>query len=274
MSIRSLRRWQWGLLGLLLGAGVGLAQILAGATGNAAVGMGQAEFERLLQSPPAMGKYAALDEINIVPVGDVYWVRGQRRYPLADGGGFEYRTEWLALRERQYRPIDPAMKPREAGQGGEYTVRTFLADAAARDPRLRYRYAWEKDTKIVWPVCVLGGALLLGGVWPWMLRVLIGAPAGNGSNYDLSRFASQPADAAPPPTKAEQRRLVELETEMEAGLRAAASAPPASQAKPDAPSTVKLDGVPLSPVAPKSEDPRRYDGEFYPTETHVKREPG
>jgi hypothetical protein len=273
MTIRTLKRRHWILIGLLVGAAVALIQLSAGPIGQAPVGMGQADFERLLQAPPVLGKYAALDEINIVPVGDVYWVRGQRRYPLADNSGFEYRTEWLALRERQYRPIDPALHPREAGQGGEYTVRTFLADAAARDPRVRYRYAWEKDARIVWPACLLGGALI-GAMWAGLLRLLIVVPSGDGLNYALPQVASHAADAAPPPTEAEQRYLIALEAEMEAKLRAGATAPPPSQAKPHAPSAVKLDGVPLAPVATKSEDPKRYNGEFYPTETHVKREPG
>jgi hypothetical protein len=276
MSIQKVKRWQWVLIGLLAGAGICLVRLTVGGLNSTPVGMGQAEFEHLLAAPPALGKYAALEEINIIPVDAAYWVRAQRRYPAADGSGFEYRTEWLALRERQYRPINASLSANATMNRAEFTVRDFLADAAARDPHIHYRYAWERDARFALPVWALGGALLIGGVWPWALGVMYGAGLGpEGRAYDLSRFAPEVAvaHAGAELSATERDRLVALEAEMEDRLRIAdgsgAEQPP-MQATSDLPTTPQLSGEPLEAQPHPVAQEKQFGGEFYPTETHPK----
>ncbi len=274
MSLQNVKRWHWVLIGLLVGSGICLGRLILGGLGSTSVGMGQDEFERLLASSSAYGKYPALEEINVIPVDDVYWVRAQRRYPAADGSGFEYRTEWLALRERQYRPINASLSANVNVNRAEFTVRDFLASAAARDPHIRYRYAWERDMRFALPAWALGGALLLGGVWPWALGVMLGAGLGRPDpEYDLSRFAPEAPhnDAKTELSPHERQRLAALEAEMEARLRESESpASDAQRASAPPPAAVPLSDTPLEIPPPRVEAPKHYDGEFYPTETHVK----
>jgi len=260
MSLQNVKRWHWVLIGLLVGSGICLGRLILGGLGSTSVGMGQDEFERLLASSSAYGKYPALEEINVIPA--------------ADGSGFEYRTEWLALRERQYRPINASLSANVNVNRAEFTVRDFLASAAARDPHIRYRYAWERDMRFALPAWALGGALLLGGVWPWALGVMLGAGLGRPDpEYDLSRFAPEAPhnDAKTELSPHERQRLAALEAEMEARLRESESpASDAQRASAPPPAAVPLSDTPLEIPPPRVEAPKHYDGEFYPTETHVK----
>ena len=261
MSIRKLKRWHWTFIGILIGTAIALARLSLASLDSTPVGLGQEDFERLLRAPPALGQYPALDHINIIPIEGVYWVRAQRRYPLADGRGFEYRTEWLALRNLAYAPLDKSI---QTSSSTLYTVRDYLKGVSAQFPQVSYRYAWERDRKIAVPLSALVGALVIGGLWPILLRSLVAAetPA---DDYDLSRFSSSPTTEEPP---ANQQKLLALESELESKL-AANSLPsqPAASLPPEPPKV--LHDTPLAPVADCTEEKKDYEGEFYPTEAHA-----
>jgi hypothetical protein len=261
MRFKTLRRWQWVAIGILVGSAVGLASLQMGGVGSTPVGMSQEEFERLLVTPPALGEYPALDEVTVVPVDGVYWVRAMRRYPLADGSGFEYRARWLALRGRRYQPLAGS------DHGSDYTVRDFLADAALAHPGVKYRYAWERDARVALPACALGGALLIGVIWPWTLGVRAGAEP----ETDRSRLAGAQADreAHAGPSDEERLRLLTLEEEMEARLRASPECPQVAPPRATPPAVARLDDAHISAAAPPVRETKEYGGEFYPTETHA-----
>lgn len=133
----------------------------------------------------------------------------------------------------------------------------------------------ERDARFALPAWALGGALLIGGIWPWALGVMLGAGLGP-PGYDLSRFASEPVDrkSARELSPAERGRLATLEAEMEERLRnpdPTATTQPQPQSRRDRPTTTpQLGDEPLHPQAPQAAPEKQFDGEFYPTETHVK----
>jgi hypothetical protein len=140
--------------------------------------------------------------------------------------------------------------------------------------------------------------VLLAAGCPPLMHLLVGAGAGQDEKkdpeYDLSRFGKGKPEAEKPvkrgPTEAEIAHLRELEAELEqrlAGRTDSSDAPTpsagggaASQAQPQQAQQQqqqqpikKLDGGPLEVQGEnKPKQQKRFGGEFYPTETHVKQD--
>lgn len=272
MGIESLKSWHWAMIGLLLGFGAGYACVSLQGPPRAPVGMGQKEYELMLRTKPDDPQTPALDEITVVPVGDVYWVSAQRRYVAADGRHYEYRPEWLALKQRQYQPLGDFS---ERGGPG-YDVRTYLADMTAKYPHIHFRYAWEREPKYQLMMWTGGGLLLIGVVWPILLRLLIGAGFGKApaeAKYDLSRFGGSGGGGEKQDeimSEKDQRRLSELDAEMQRSLTAE-SGPPlnASEPPPAESQPAELRGEALAAPPVETRTQKEYGGEFYPTEAHA-----
>jgi hypothetical protein len=247
--------------------------------------MTQSEFETLLRvPPPADGSLPPpLTDITVVrtATGDAYWVRAMRRYLSPDRAAYEYRPEWLALRQRQYRPLDPSIAPHAKAPGADYTVRDYLRDVSAKHPHVKRRYAWEHDPKLAPPIYAALGAVILGAAWPLALSFMVGAGLGRReqNDYDLSRFGSSEksnqANPSTDQTEADRQRLAQIESDLAANLSAGASPPNSSPADRPAPAPVRtLDAPPLE--VPSPQDPhadKHYAGDYYPTEAHAPHPP-
>jgi hypothetical protein len=129
--------------------------------------------------------------------------------------------------------------------------------------------------KYVYPIWMGGSFLIIGLIWPMLLRMMLDQGLGrdHSQQFDLRRYKSsspKPAAAAAGPTAQEQQRLIDLEQSMLASLKAQQASEPAPPPAPaPAPSpVVKLAGAaPASPQA--SESPERekmYEGEYYPVD--------
>ena len=141
--------------------------------------------------------------------------------------------------------------------------------------------------------------MLLAGLCPPLIGVLTGAGTGRRHDekekkpeYDLSRFGKgkpgRSIAAKPQVTEQDLEHVRELDAELERRLAAAratdgttltgaAASGPAdadNRTKPEQP-VQKLSAGPLEAPAidDKPKKPKRYGGEFYPTETHVKPAP-
>ena len=150
---------------------------------------------------------------------------------------------------------------------------------------VKYRYAWWESKAAVITLYPLAGMVVIGGIWPTVLGLLIGAgfghKKGKGDEFDLSRFkgkskASMPK-AAVAMTRQDELRLAALEAEMEKNLQgfganADVAATPA--AVTPAPAVKPLAAV-VEESKPAAEKPHAHKafgasgGDYYPTEIHV-----
>jgi len=159
-------------------------------------------------------------------------------------------------------------------------VRAYLDEVARQSggKSAAYRVAWWERPQVAWTLWPAAGVLLIGGVWPTVLSLLVGAGLGrrreDGPGVDLSKYKST-ATAPTPGGKAglsddERRQLDAVAAAMEAELGEGATAGVGGDTGPRTEGPVReLETAPL--VAPASEPPRAaktYDGAFYPTEIH------
>lgn len=265
MNVQSLRRWHWVLAGLVVGLSLGYAH--SRSAGSSAgtprrPTLSPASFEQALLAPP-FGGHPVLKDVTVVPDGGAdYYVTMRMLVPAGKPGERVYR-------EREFRPAGAANRPARP------TVLEYVKDLAARNPQVRWRYGWWKTPAATVGLWTLGSVVLIGGVWPTVVNLLVGAGYGRPEpHYDLDRFRSEP----PPPreglTADEEGRLRELEEEMLQRLTQSADAPPPHPP----PQPVRTAPVPVlnnlpeeaTQLVPSDSECKDYKGEFYP----VARPPG
>lgn len=154
-----------------------------------------------------------------------------------------------------------------------YTVLNFLAAAKAKQPEIQYTYGWWTERRAMYAIGGVGGLVMIGGIWPTVLNLLLGAGFGRQKKpaeaYDLDRFKGEtkPAKVAVVATGEEMEaveaqfdaRLQELQTDM-AGVKSNGEV-----GKPKEPAVKKLDSQPVETVVTKSaEGAKEFTGEFYP----------
>ena len=257
-GVQSLRWWQWGALGTIAGAVLAGARVLA--SSDARLGgdgfVSQAAFEQSLRQPPQDGR-PVLSDIVITPRGSVDLVSANCYEPK--------RRSWEHIQFAAPRPFVPLGERKSPRQN--YSVSDYLSELAASDRALTFRSAWWDTPWILSALYAVAGALLAGGLWPMIVRRLVGAGFGRPQDeYDLGRFKSErrPQEQSERDDEA-GRHLAELEADLAARLESAPETPmveaPASQ----------LQIAPLSSERPESKvDPaapnKDYAGQYYPVE--------
>ena len=160
-------------------------------------------------------------------------------------------------------------------------VLEFLAAMQQNNPNaeISYRYAWYRETWAIYLLWTGAALLLIGGVWPSVISLMVGAGLGfqaeeKGPEYDLERFKAE-ADAKKAaghePTPEELAHLRDLEAELEKKLAAQRAGLPIPEDEPEVPASVKkLDGGPLEAFKDdKPPEEHEYKGEFYPVDRHI-----
>jgi hypothetical protein len=163
-----------------------------------------------------------------------------------------------------------------------YTIRDYLAETRTAFPDIDFKYAWWAAPRATYLLWTGGAVLLIGGVWPSLVGLIIGAGLGGpkrekkGEGYDLSRFgkSSAPSKSAAPMkpgvSEADAQQLRDLQEKLEQNVSGMAmtGGPAAYEGAPATATTVKqLSGSPdpIKPGAPTdSDEPKEYKGEYYP----------
>jgi len=220
--------------------------------------LGVVQFERALVQPSVEGQ-AALIHLLIQPrVGDSQVLTGEE---LVEVHPAEYA----------YAPFSVVTQlPYAASDDGPMfeNFQSRLSAAAKTNPSLSYRYAWWLTPIGIFALWTGTVTFAVGGVWPTILELLIGAGYGKkhpAEEYDLSRFnPEQPALSAAPPTA----KNVDLPVAFAPGPTAGGTSP---QPQVITASPVKvLSSVPLETLIPTHSDAgeKEFGGEFYPTTAH------
>ena len=287
MQIEDFKRWHWVLISLAIGALLAYGRtMLSPDESGTGRGIAAIEFVQNVARPKTGNGYEWIKQLTIYPTQTIPDAStGQMRQvnfvvcnlltPLPNG-------------KYQYKPVHftaeiPFKVANIKPTSDTYSIRDYLTEVKERFPDLTYRYAWWTQPRAQFGIWMGGAVLLIGGVWPSLVSLMIGAGLGRPhkektDDYDLERFSKSKPTKAPEPvakpglSAAEAQKLRDMQDQMEkdlaaAGMQMTSGGEPASAGASLTSSQVKvLAGTSVEPVAaPKTDDePKEYKGEFYP----------
>jgi len=273
MHVQDLKRWHWVAISIVVGLALSYVWSSVEWDENLPT-VGQADFERgLLTKFPAE---KALQNVVVMPPQE-------GKYKIVAEQVRNTKTAGVVdLRPVAYMADTPYKAGVWRGESEQYgNVRAYLAKLKESNPDVAYKYAWYRETWAIYTLWLGASVLLIGGVWPSVVSLMVGAGLGisgeeKGPEYDLERFKSEEAKkaAAAGPTAADMQHLHELEDELEKKLAAQRAGMPIPEDQPDqVPAAAKkLDGGPLENLAPdKPAEEHEYKGDFYPVDRGVKK---
>jgi hypothetical protein len=269
MHLQDLKRWHWILIAIPIGAALSYAW--TSIEPSVPRHIGQETFERQLVATPIEDHPWLANLVVHPPVEGVMVVTGEQLSLRPDEKVADYRPfAFNAI--TPYQPLPPQSRrsaPPAAADPNE-TVLTYLAKTAARHDHVRYRFAWERQPSVVYAIWTGGAMALIGGVWPTLVSLLVGAGYGlsevEDDEYDLERFGrSNDTPAAPAiDVGLGAAHLAEVEAELQKNLEGFGSASVASAIGSPSPEVRSLDGGPVEAAPLAHDDPNEYKGEFYP----------
>jgi hypothetical protein len=286
MWTQILNRWRWVVAGLVVGLAVswwrGYVGLDASLLERDTIDV--TEFEQLLVAKSSTGKPLLRGIRFYGHEAGTDWIIAEQ---FTRGTGPDGSESYVPVKVGAQRPYVPTRGPATKADPN-FTVIDYLKSIQATNPQVRFSTRWWDREPARSMVYALIGVIAFAGAGPLLLGWFSGgaAAAGKGkeAEYDLSRFGKGGGGDAPAkptrhgPTEAELAHLRELEAELERrlGNDGTAAIPPgaaeASSASAGPTSVKKLDAGPLeAPAESKPTESKQYDGEFYPTETHVKR---
>src|SRR5688500_2452129 len=200
-GIEDVKRWQWALLGILVGAALAYSQNEFADDTPGRTMDGYTFASHLRRTPFPNGNKAPLpwvDNIVVFPKSDgAYWVRAQLLTPTDKPRVMKYKTHWLTDwsgvptspwggRGRTPRPTTARLttQPTTTQPATQSTVRqdvsvlTFLDLSSAQFPHVTYRVAWWTSPQNRMIIYSAAGLILVGGVWPTLIALLTGAGFG------------------------------------------------------------------------------------------------
>lgn len=282
MRIEDLKRWHWIVIGAIAGLLLGFVYS----------GLEPAKPGRSISQDDFRGLATRLSQSEATK--DQPLVRNVVVYPPEMGAYGKpvhlVRLEWL--HHEQGKPGSYAYMPAHMnaevpfvrnGSNPQNSVIDFLAQAKQQNPKLDYRMAWERNPTTLYAMTTIGGVVLIGGVWPTLVGLLVGAGLGRApdpkAGYDLDRFgkfdAKDEAEAlgvvnekktVSEDEKAELDAMVrKLEQSVGGGGVSGASA--ASDSPHQHEPIRQLSNKPLetaTPVARTPEEEKEFAGEYYP----------
>ncbi len=268
MGIEDSKRWHWVTLGLIAGLALSYAWTSMdpppARRSTKALG-----FEQELVKPPLKTGEPNVKNVRIYPpIKGAYLVEFDLRTPTKDGKAWIYQP-WSFVAETPYR----ATYNRAAGADANETILTYLARLSKTNANVKYSYAWWRTPPWTYTLWTAGSVLVIGGIWPTILNLLIGAGFGRRKEkdpeYDLDRFKGEEEKSAKKagPTEEDMEQLRAVEAGIENALGIAPE--PKPEIAPEPPKQVRSLIAPQPEVvaeAPKPEEkPKDYRGEYYPT---------
>ena len=270
MGIEDFKRWHWIVIGVVVGGILAYTRIQMSPDESSVYrrGISATEFIRDLQRAKTPNGYAWLVDVTIYPpIEKKTYVTG-RQLEIQPNGKGTYKPFQL-IADIPFKMIGAPPPPRQ-----DYTIRQYIDQLAAGHAEVKYRFAWWDLPMSIAGIWGGGALLVVGGVWPTIVNLMIGAGLGrkkeNHPDYDLERFKGAPEPlsvaAKKVTTAADQAKLQALQDQLQANL--AASAASADQPAVNAPGAPvrKLEAGPLELTAAqkKEKEDREYKGEYYP----------
>jgi hypothetical protein len=293
MGIDEIKRWQWIVIGLIVGVCMGFAWTSGEPTYDGRLS-GQLEFERdLLRKHPKTSEPVVRNIVIHPKETDfqkktVQVVTFERLYEGAKTHKTYYQPQQFVAPVPYRQMVGLVQAPLAANA----TVGDFLKAVGANQRgsgAVGFRYGWESERPIAITLWTAGMAVLVGGVWPTLINLMVGAGFAGAREKKkeedyFARFSRAPEKArAPEPagvvSDEERQRLDEMNRRLEAQLQAAGviadpNAPDVEdpEGKILAPGVRKLEGgaLELTPVAKTGDEDDEIEvkGEYYPVLIH------
>jgi len=284
MHIEKIRRWQWMLIGLVVGLLLGSAYRSWTKTDWTAmynVIGDQDRFEEILLRQDK--GQPLFREVTIHPVASA---KEQVRAFVVTGryfdGPYAATGRMLAFEAPSPYPAGSAIERVSSATSKNFSQRY----AALKNPTIReylglideagfvdVQYAWWEIPAVVMLLWTAAGFFALGVFWPTVVNLLVYRSLFRPRvepGIDLSQVKSSAAGESKAPTDADLQKLAELESQLEASL--AQDAAPAVTATATATLTsapAALSTQPVAPAAEENPDDRHFalkPKDFYPTD--------
>jgi hypothetical protein len=296
MEIGDIKRWQWIVIGALIGVCLGFAWTSGEPSYDGRLG-GQMEFERDLSRKHPTTHEPLVRNIVVHPVETDF----QKKQVQAVT--FQHLFEGAKTHKTYYQPqqfIAPVPYRPMFGLGlasslpPNATIVDFLKaiSAARKDAPVNFRYGWEGERPVAIGLWTAGTTAFVGGLWPTLLSLMLGAGLGGlrekkkkEEDY-FDRFSHAPeaakATGMAVASDEERQRLDDMNRRLEEQLKAAGViSDPDAPAEEDpegkilAPGVRKLEGGKLE-TAPAmktgdEDDEVEVKGEYYPVLIHHKK---
>jgi hypothetical protein len=298
MHIEDFKTWHWMVLGPIVGLLFACVILWRGPTSDVPNidTLDQGSFERAASGTPgehrgepmrveyAAGKPWLKDVVVHPPLqGDrskTYWVLGKaysvvlaRKDSNNPASPIVVLGDWVPFRYPAKAPYTAVV----AAPGNYPTVMAYLKTLQENFPESSssYRFAWWDNTFATLMLPVLAGFLIIGIAWPLTIQVMQGTGLARPpqAKVKLPRNRRAPVKTAVDHS-ADNRRLDELNTELEQDLAAGASssAKTVASSPGDAPVKALTAGELAAAAAEKERLIREYGGEFYPVVRSVHKE--
>ncbi len=198
------------------------------------------------------------------------------------------RVGWLDARLIAKIPYKPAI----AGQVKDdpaLTIQKYLQELSATQNQVRFTYGWWMEPRTAMVLGTVAGIVVIGGIWPILLNLMIGAGFGRKSEPEpepkkkeswWSQFRSRKPEpgsdlARPQPTADDKEHLRAVADAYEQNLQGAGvtmNTTAEADGAQESPTVRKLEGGPVEAAAPlkrpEDEDDIEVKGEFYPVLIH------
>jgi hypothetical protein len=177
MRIDNLKRWQWAVLGLALGAAFSCWR---GWVGNEGALIGRStlessDFEKLmLAKSPTSGQRVVTDILYYGREDGMAWLTA--RQLVRKGMAAQAKEMYVPVKVPAKTPYVPAVDP-PAKVDPKFTVVDYLNSVKAKHPELTFTIRWWAHEPVQTPMFALMGTLLLAGAGPSLVHVLAGASA-------------------------------------------------------------------------------------------------
>ncbi|HYE16982.1 MAG TPA: hypothetical protein VEA69_00940 [Tepidisphaeraceae bacterium] len=302
MQIETIKRWHWCVIGVAVGCTVAAISLWAGPKEPVgAETVTHAEFERTVIDRVVpfkrFGRWKAenLRNLRVHPPHD-----GIEEFITYEYDAYGVGTDGKAWKEPKAARLIPSQKTYAGMAKSELgkdvhllTATQYLekfqqhltkidAKRRANAMPLNWKRAYIEEPRVAYAVYGGAGLVIIGGIWPTILGLLMGAGLGRPvpeKLMDISKYKgdSKRAEKKPEPSDDDMDRLKALEEQLEASLRAGAHERVATvDAAAPEPQVKKLVGgsAASDAVVPLQKGDKGYgadQGDFYPTEIHGKK---
>ena len=290
MEIENLKRWHWIAAGIVVG--LALAYVWSSVEPNRGRrGSADDLFRYAAMKDPKSGRpivsAVVVHPAEQGPHGMVNVVTYQKWMNDAKSKKAVSVNHWFVA---EIPFVPPGQRP--DGVAPNFTISDQLKEVQKRAPQLAIKSGWWTTTPATFAIWTLGSIVVIGGLWPTLLNVIVGAGYGHprraaekkldADEAYLARFKGdgkgEPAKAMKPVVSAEEHeRLRAMTEQLESKLGGLGNVPAANaqagQATTASP-VRKLDGGPLelTPVASQADDDEiEVKGEYYPVLIHHKK---
>lgn len=284
MQIEDFKRWHWVLISLVVGGLLAYMHTIVGPDEQGGGrGITAGDFVYNASRPKTGNGFEWVKNLTVYPPQNVVDPTNAKAKQVNYVSGL--LLTMLPNGKGQYKPVHLiAEVPFKAGNGAvpksdSYSVLDFLNETKERAPDLHFKFAWWAQPKAQYALWMSGALLLIGGVWPTLINLMIGAgfarPKTPKEDYDLDRFSSAPEKAAaaakPGMSNADNERLRNMQGQLEADLAASGmqmtGAGSAGAAAGGSAAPVKqLSATASDPIVltQAEQEAKEYGGDYYP----------